>query len=55
MIVMILVGNEMKFTIAAGLIRLHMSGGNEVCNEGERAFVTMLSMPITGTGFSWFH
>ena len=35
MTVWILAGNYISFTIAAGLIRLHMPGV-KVCNKGER-------------------
>ena len=49
MTVWILAGNYISFTIAAGLIRLHMPGVKKSCVKLGRARVTILSMVITGT------
>ena len=48
MTVWILAGNNISFTIAAGLIRLHMPGVKTYRVWLERARVTLLSMTITG-------
>ena len=45
----ILAGNYISFTIAAGLIRLHMLGVKKSRVQLGRARVTVLSMAITGT------
>ena len=49
MTVWILAGNYISFTIAAGLIRLHMPGVKKSRVQLGRARVTILSMVITGT------
>ena len=47
--VWILAGNYISFTIAVGLIRLHMPGVKKSHVLLGRARVTILSMVITGT------
>ena len=49
MTVWILAGNYISFTIAAGLIGLHMPGVKKSRVQLGRARVTILSMVITGT------
>ena len=46
-----LAGNYISFTIAAGLIRLHMLGVKKYRVQLGRARVTVHSMAITGTVF----
>ena len=51
MTVWILAGNYISFTIAAGLIRLHMPGVKKSRVQLGRARVTILSMVITGAAY----